>query len=596
MTEASRTPPIELLTRPIAFGPVLLALSAALAIAYADRSMPIPDEGAYLTAAVKILHGGVFYRDIDAYVFPGASYLLAGVMSIFGEHLAVARTLAGCFFCAMVLGVYACALALVDQRRAALCGLSLLSLKFFAFPIYTMFFYADPSLAAAILALALFLRHPFRGPSARLFGVGVLAGLSIVTKQSTGLYVAAVFGLVLALPAFAHGPSKPGRRLSELAAYGAGVLLVFGGMAAYFASQGLFAEMLRSGLLRPFTGYLPTSGISFWPPFEWWQFGDFPSHQTVYLPQLYYELVLNRALPAGPSQAFYFDLGELASRLVYLSIPLAFGVCAWLWIRGFGRRDAGQGTRDGLLAAALDRLSDEPGSLVLERAHGRFFTAAGVCLALTASAFPRVDFIHVITIYPAIVLVLFALDRPARLGLDWRQRAWLEPVTRGLRVRIEAGIVALVLLVTATLALRYDAILTHRVSIERADLWVKPQEAWLGPLIDYVQHHVPKGAPLFVYGHEAQWYYLSDRYWPHPFAQLYPGMTGDDTGAVLAAMVRKLRPPLILQGILAWKGMPPVLDTTPELARTITELYEPVPLALPGHPSPKRVRVWRLRE
>jgi hypothetical protein len=33
LTEASRTPPIELLTRPIAFGPVLLALSAALAIA-----------------------------------------------------------------------------------------------------------------------------------------------------------------------------------------------------------------------------------------------------------------------------------------------------------------------------------------------------------------------------------------------------------------------------------------------------------------------------------------------------------------------------------------------------------------------------------
>ena len=76
------------------------------------------------------------------------------MMSLFGEHLSVARAVAGSFYCATVLGVYACAIALVDQKRAALCGLSLLSVKFFAFPIYTMFFYADPSVATAILALA----------------------------------------------------------------------------------------------------------------------------------------------------------------------------------------------------------------------------------------------------------------------------------------------------------------------------------------------------------------------------------------------------------------------------------------------------------
>ena len=80
--------------------------------------MPVPDEGALLTAAVKLLHGGVFYRDVDAYAFPGVSYLLAGMMSIFGEHLSVARALAGSFFCTSVLGVYACALTLMDRRRA----------------------------------------------------------------------------------------------------------------------------------------------------------------------------------------------------------------------------------------------------------------------------------------------------------------------------------------------------------------------------------------------------------------------------------------------------------------------------------------------
>lgn len=131
--------------------------------------MPVPDEGALLTAAVKILHGGVFYRDIDAYAFPGVSYFLAGMMSLFGEHLSVARGVAGSVYVATVLGVYACAIALMNPKRAALCGLSLLSVKFFAFPIYTMFFYADASVATALLALALFLRHPFEGPSWRLF-------------------------------------------------------------------------------------------------------------------------------------------------------------------------------------------------------------------------------------------------------------------------------------------------------------------------------------------------------------------------------------------------------------------------------------------
>jgi 4-amino-4-deoxy-L-arabinose transferase-like glycosyltransferase len=154
---------------------------------------------------------------VDAYALPGVSYLLAGAMGLFGEHLSVARAIAGVFFSSMVLGLYACALALFDQKRAALCGLSLLSLKFFAYPIYTTFFYADPSVVAAVIALAIFLRHAFDGASMRLLWVGIFAGLSIVTKQSTGIYFALVFAIVLAFPAFAHGPRRRSARFAELA-------------------------------------------------------------------------------------------------------------------------------------------------------------------------------------------------------------------------------------------------------------------------------------------------------------------------------------------------------------------------------------------
>lgn len=578
MKEDFRTAPIAFLTQPRWFALILLALSASLSFVYADRSMPIPDEGATLTAAVKILRGGVFYRDIDAYVLPGVPYLLAGAMSVFGEHLSVARALAGSLFCAMVLGVYACALALVDRRRAALCGLSLLCLKFFAFPIYTMIFYADASLVAAILALAIFLRHRFDGPSARLVWVGVLAGLSITMKQSTGIYVAAVFAVVLGFPAFARGPSSGPPRRPEILTYAAGLGLVLASISTYFASQGLLGDMLRSGLLRPFTDYLPTSGISIWPTLAWWNFGDFPSEQTVYLPQLYYELVLHRALPGGATQGFYLGLAEFASRLVYLSLLVAFGASALLWLRSFRETERLESSNEALLARA------------------RFFSAAGISLAILISAFPRADFIHIMTVYPVVVLVLFALGHPTRLGRGWRNHATAHASQPTRRRNIEAGIVVAALLATSFLALRYDSLLTQRLSIERADLWIKPQEAWLGPLITNIQASVPEGDPLFVYGHEAQWYFLSDRFTTWPFAQVYPGMTGDDTGEALAMMIRESRPPVIVQGILAWKGMTPILSYTPQLARTITELYEPDTRVLPGRPSPQRVRIWRLRD
>jgi hypothetical protein len=576
LQEVSRHAPIDVLTRPIWFSALLLTLAAALSYIYADRAMPASDEGALLTAAVKLLHGGVFYRDVDAYAFPGASYLLAGMMSLFGEHLSVARTVAGSFYCATVLGVYACAVALVDQKRAALCGLSLLSVKFFAFPIYTMFFYADPAVAAATLALALFLRHPFDGASQRLFWVGVLTGLSIVTTQSTGIYVAAVFAMVLCFPGFAHGPRRRVGRLAEVMIYGSGLLLVVGSMSAYFASQGVFGDMIRGGLLRPFTGYLPTSGVSFLPPLEWWTFGELRSKGPIYFSQLYFELVLHWTRLDQAARGFYFGLGEFASRVLYSAIPIAFGACAWLWIRAF--REFPE-TSEGDDVDAL--------------ARARFFTAAGVSLAITVSAFPRTDFIHVVTIYPAVVLVLFALCRPSLLGRGWTRGA---SSIQNRRMRFETALVTLLLITTTFLALRHDATLTHRLSIERADLWVKPRDAWLERLVEYIQTQIPEGDPFFVYGHEAHWYYLSDRYTPRAFSQIYPGMTGDETGEELAALIRETRPRVIAQGVLRWPGMPSVPAYTRELKRTLDQLYELDPRGVRNPPISRALQIWRLRE
>ena len=94
---------------------------------YLEYRLPPSDEGAVLTQAARILDGDVYYRELDAYVLPGASYLLALALGVFGEHLSVARWVAGGVFASIVLGVWACARQVIGTRRAVWVGVAMLS-------------------------------------------------------------------------------------------------------------------------------------------------------------------------------------------------------------------------------------------------------------------------------------------------------------------------------------------------------------------------------------------------------------------------------------------------------------------------------------
>ena len=91
-------------------------------------------------------------------------------------------------------------------------------------------------------------------------------------------------------------------------------------------------------------------------------------------------------------------------------------------------------------------------------------------------------------------------------------------------------------------------------------------------------------------------YYLSDRYTPRSFSQIYPGMTGDETGAELAALIRATPPRVIALGILHWPGTPSVPGYTQELQRVIKELYENGRRAVRCPLNARVLRVWQLRE
>lgn len=553
--------PFGALVRPRLFAPLLLLLGAAVSAWYADWGLPVHDEGAQLTAAAKILRGGVFYRDIDSYPFPAAPYALAGAMAIFGEHLSVARGLAGALFCASLLSLYAASLRVLRPAGAALFALSLLSLKFLGWPAFSIYIYSDFAFAFACGALALLMHHRFEGPTLRLALAGALIGIAITAKQNLGIYVALAAGAVLLLPRALCGVSAARSRAQEVAVYGLGVALPLAVMAAFFARQGLLGALLQSGLVRPFTGYLPTSAIPFGEAIAWWRLGALRGSQGAsYLPLDLWVMLMRRQLPGASLMPLYWLATEVLARLVYTSVPFAF-----LW-------------------AGLRRLRQLRGGEVSGDASG-LWILAWLAAAFVASAFPRADWFHVIGVYPPVWLLLLALARPARPS--------------GRRAGVCALATASLLLLSAVLAGLHRSHFDHRLELDRARVDVDPEDAWVGPLVRSISREIPPGDPLFVYGIEAHFYFLSGRFFPWPFSQLYPGQVGPDGGALLARRLAEAAPAFVVRGVASWPGVPDVAAVAPRVAEELRRRYRPDPTFFEdqggalSRPAPWVVEVWR---
>lgn len=358
----------------------------------------------------------------------------------------------------------------------------------------------------------------------------------------------------------------------------AGIALPVGMMGVYLASHGLLGQMIYSGLLRPFVGYLSTSGVSVLPPLQWWELGSmrWPG-DSPYLILMYGHLLGEGILPGASLQRGYALAGEIFARLLYTGLPLAFFVCALRWPK---------------LRPSSDALPS------WGHRRSRFFGSAAVCLAIAASAFPRADISHILVIYPAVLLTLFGL-------LDSQALAVSGSVPEGRRPRTLIWLAAVVFSFVATtgaLAIQHDSILSQRLTLDRVGLWVRPEDMWIQSLVEKVQKRVPEGEPLFIYGHEAHFYFMTDRYFPWPFTQLYPGMAGGDDGRVLSRVLVEERPRFVIQGVTLWPGMPTLPDYTEELLTTIERDYVSATEGMfrtrpPDGPIPPDnvIQLWRLR-
>jgi hypothetical protein len=253
-------------------------------------------------------------------------------------------------------------------------------------------------------------------------------------------------------------------------------------------------------------------------------------------------------LPGPDAYPFYWLAGELFSRLVYTSIPVAF-----LWILARRMRAGRRG--DGGTA--------------------KLFLLGWLALAVVASAFPRADAPHVFSVYPVVVLLFFSLLAPAMIPPRRTRRLWA----------VGSG-VALLLALCLVLTSSYRSHLSHRVRLARAEVWADPGDAWIEPLVEYVSQNVPRGERIFVYGHEAQLYFLTGRFYPWPYSQLYPGQEGGDGGLMLSVLLKRVPPKLVLRGILSWPGIPSLPEYAPDLFNYIWGHFEIDKEFFVEHPVP----------
>jgi len=548
------------LIRPAIFAPLLVGLAMALSAALANRGLPTSDEGVVLAWAGKILRGGVFYRDVDAYQFPGSAYLLAGWFRVFGESVNAARWLAACVFSGLLLGLYATAVQLVDRRRAAICGVGLLSFKILAYPAFTAYMYSDLALCFASFAIALLVGHSYRGPSIRLVLAGVLVACATASKQNLGVYLAGASTLLLAFSPKLLGTPDPGfrRRLPELAAFALGLSIAALPMLGYFLAKGLLPDLIMSGVLRPFLQYLPTSGISFIEPLKWWNLGALSgSAGFPFFVAPYWSMLMNNQLPGEALYPVYWTVGEIFSRALYTALPVAFLMVLWRW---FGAIRARQ----------------------FDPRRGRLFVFTALALVVVLSAFPRADLFHVMSVYPVVFLLFFALGRPASDGTDASESKAGAP-------RLAAGAVALLLLAAGSLAIAQQSQKTYRMRLERADLYIEPDKSWVEPTVKFIEDTLEPGEGLFVFGHEAYYYFLTGHYYPWPFAQLYPGMVGGNRGMPLARRLKRRPPLLIVRGLMGWPGVPEISQYAQAVNYVVMFNYIPYGGFFEDHPPPAGV-------
>jgi len=500
---------IPALHRTVWLSALVFAVALAFGLPLVRRGIVFSDEGYLLQQALDLLDGRVLYRDMDAFITPGMWFLLAGTFAVFEPSVIASRYLVWVVYAATAWTAFRI-VAPVSGRGAALGAVAgLLLFSVWAFPAWTFAFYSPVAVLLCLLGLERLLAWQRSGRGRDLFLVGLLLGLAICFKQNYGTF--AVVGA-----AVGWGAARLAARPSRGAA-GDATERGAGDGAARDAAW-VLAGGVTAGL--PFLAYLLANGAlgAAWQslvvhPFEFAGRHDIPyaTFTDLVRPDLYTDGVEKLtylsypALRAGPIGLLQVVRGtQRLHVLAYWLPPLVLA---------------------GGLLLALARSRTEARSVDVP-----LLTVVATCGMVFLGVLPRADFNHLVNVdQPAIVAGAVVLQRGfARLPRGARK-------TRAL---LAAPLVLVALLYGGTALVWYDVLIrTHVVPVEgpRGGILVDPVDGRkIDDLVRTIERHTEPDGPLLTVPDYTMLNFLTGRFVPSPYYNLYEHHIAGDRGEAVA--------------------------------------------------------------
>lgn len=492
----------ERISRWLIFGPsrwAKLALGVgvvAFVLPLCRRGIVLSDEGYLLTQALDMLDGKILYRDMDAFVAPGAWFLLAALFSFIEPSVLASRipALLGCL--ATIWLSYRIVRNVANSAYAVGAVSALMVFTVWAFPTWTLFFYSPFSVLFALAALERLLAWRDGRRGLDLIWGGILLGLSISFKQNYGVF--ALLGSLVAIFAIQLEVKRSIRYslrglVAGSARLGVGLAIVGMPLVAYFVYHGAFAELVDSLVLHPFEfmgrhdiPYLGLSDLWKHDPLEGLERLTYGATPLYYLPAPLQWLHTVRAI-------------ERLHVLMYWLPLLVFGLGLWAALRP--------------VASAWP-------------VDAALLTVVVVCGFVFLGVLPRADFNHLGNVYqPVIVSAAVVTHRLSKRP----------PGAGTIAKRLVPALACLMLALYASVAAYwYHGLLTTmdtKLDSRRGGVLVSRLDAWLIDLqIKIIRARTEEGEAVLTVPDLAMLNFLSERSIPSRYYNLYEHHISHDGG------------------------------------------------------------------
>jgi hypothetical protein len=445
------------------------------------------EEGIELHVAQRLADGERLYRDVLVFTGPLPFELLALLFRVFGDEIAVARSVVVVMHAAASGAAFLLAGAARPGAPAHAAAAGVASAPLLLFPLFGIYYYTTIAFHLSLLAACALLR----GVEAPRWAAaaGVLVAAIALCKQTIGLSLAFTFGAALLLAA------EPGARLRRGLAFAGGGAGVAALALAYWAATGTLGAAVYAMVTLPASleasFELPLPNL--WPPGELTSVAA--GSQAFYLP--YFYMLLKGVLASASPRT-------VAITQALFALPLL-----------------------ALLAAALST-----GAAFARRraAAPALVVHAALLLGWLPNLAPRADWGHLAHLLPIAVSQLLVALPEAKPGARWRRAA----------ATAFAGAALLVIASGATFmrwaigGLSDPGPLSERVPLRPVSTPLR--HAHVRSVIEFLATRTEPGEAIFVPRAEPLLYFATDRRNPTPYPGVFPAMREEQQRTIVEAL------------------------------------------------------------